>query len=85
VEGVNISDLDSHADESVVGREALLFNNFERELTVSGYDPAGETKSMGVVSAAMGYVIPQTGKTVILIIRQGIYLPHLEHNLLSTM
>jgi hypothetical protein len=38
-----------------------------------------------IVSAALGYVIPQTGKTVLLIIHQGIYLPHLEHNLLSTM
>jgi hypothetical protein len=35
--------------------------------------------------AALGYVIPQTGKTVLFIIHQGIHLPHLEHNLLSTM
>jgi hypothetical protein len=85
MEGVNGSNIGSHADASVVGREALLFNDFNCEVIVSGYDPVGETKSLRSVSAAMGYVIPQTGKTVILIIHQGIHLPHLEHNLLSTM
>jgi hypothetical protein len=62
-----------------------LFNDFNREVTVSGYDPVGETKSLRVVSAALGYVIPQTGNMVLLIIHQGIHLPHLDQNLLSTM
>jgi hypothetical protein len=85
VEGVNISDLDSHTDASVVVKEALLFNDFNHEVTVSGCDPAGETKSLRIISAALEYVIPQTGKTVLLIIHQGIHLPHLEHNLLITI
>jgi hypothetical protein len=85
VEGVNRSYLDSHADASMVGKEALVFNYFNCEVTVSGYDPAGETNSLRIVSAALVYGITQTGKTVILIIHQGIHLPHLEHNLLSTM
>jgi hypothetical protein len=85
VEGVKISYLDSHADAFVVGKEALLYNDFDREVTVYGYDPAGETKSLCSVYAFMEYVIPQAEKMVILIIHQGIHLPHLEHNLLSTM
>jgi hypothetical protein len=68
-----------------VGKEALVFNYFEREVTVIGYDPAGEKKSLQTVSAALGYVIPKTGKTVLLIIHQDIYSPHVEHNLLITM
>jgi hypothetical protein len=52
---------------------------------LSGYDPAEDTKSMRIVSAALGYVIPQTGKTVILIIHQGIHLPHVENKFLNTM
>jgi hypothetical protein len=43
VKGVNRSDLDSHADACVVGKEALIFNDFDREVTVSAYDPSGET------------------------------------------
>jgi hypothetical protein len=60
VKGVNRSDLDSHADACVVGKEALICYYFDREVTVSGYDPSGETKSLRTVSAALGYVIPET-------------------------
>jgi hypothetical protein len=38
-----------------------------------------------IVSAAMGYTIPQSGKTVLLIFHQSILSPTLNHNLLSTM
>jgi hypothetical protein len=37
------------------------------------------------VSAEMGYTIPQSGKTVLLIVHQSILSPTLKHNLLSTM
>jgi hypothetical protein len=35
------SDLDSHADASMVGMETIVFQNFERPVNVSGYDPKG--------------------------------------------
>jgi hypothetical protein len=41
VEEVNISDLDSHAGCCVCGKEVLVFNDFDREVTVSGWDPEG--------------------------------------------
>jgi hypothetical protein len=85
VKGVNRSDPDSQAAACVVGKDALIFNDFDREVTVSGYDHIGETKSLGTVSAALGYVIPEIGKNVLLIIHQAISLPTLDHNLLSTM
>jgi hypothetical protein len=50
VKGVNRSDLDSHADVCVFGKEALIFNDFDREVSVSGYDPSGEKKSLRTVS-----------------------------------
>jgi hypothetical protein len=37
------------------------------------------------VSAEMGYTIPQSGQTVLLIVHQSIFSPSLNHNLLSTM
>jgi hypothetical protein len=85
VKGVNRSDLDSHADACVVGKESLIFNYFYREVTVSGYDPSGETKSLRTVYAALENVIPETGKNVLLIIHQAISLPTLDLNFLSTM
>jgi hypothetical protein len=85
VEEVNISDLDSHADCCVCGKEVLIFNDFDREITVTGWDPEGETQSLRIVSAVMGYTIPKSGKTVLLIFHQSIFNSSLNHNLLSTM
>jgi hypothetical protein len=85
MEDVNISDLDSHVDCCVCGKEVLVFNDFDREVTVTGWDPTGETQSLIIVSAAMGYTVPQSGKTMLLIVLQRIFSPSLNHNLLSTM
>jgi hypothetical protein len=41
VEEVSRSDLDSHADCCVFGKEVLVFNYFDREVTVAGRDPEG--------------------------------------------
>jgi hypothetical protein len=30
----------------VCGKEVLVFNDFDREITVTGWDPEGETKSL---------------------------------------
>jgi hypothetical protein len=39
VEETNISELDSHADFCVCGKEVLVLNHFDREFTVTGWDP----------------------------------------------
>jgi hypothetical protein len=85
VEDVNRSDLDSHADCCVCGKDVLVFNEFDREVTVTGWDPEGENQSLRIVSAAMGYRIPESGQTVLLIAHQSIFSPSLNHNLLSTI
>jgi hypothetical protein len=85
VEEANRSDLDSHADCCVCAKEVLVFNNFDLEVTVTGWDPEGETQSLRIVSASLGYTMPQSGKTVLLIVHQSILSPTLNHNLLSTM
>jgi hypothetical protein len=85
VEEANRSDLDSHADFCVCGKEVFVFNDFDREVTFTGSDPSGETQSLRIVSAALGYNMPQSGKTVLLIVHQSILSPTLNHNLLSTM
>jgi hypothetical protein len=85
VEEANRSDLDSHADCCVCGKEVLVLNDFDRDVTVTGWDPSGETWTLRSVSAALGYTIPQSVKTVILIVHQSILIPTLNQNLLSTM
>jgi hypothetical protein len=68
VEEGNRSDLDSHADCFVRGKDVLVFNNCDHEVTVTGWDPEGETQSLWILSAALGYTIPELGKTVLLIV-----------------
>jgi hypothetical protein len=85
VEEVNISYLDSHADCCVCGKEVLVLNDFDREVTISGWDPEGETQSLSIVSAETGYTVPESGKTVLLIAHHSIFSPSMSHNLLSTM
>jgi hypothetical protein len=85
VEEANMSDLDSHADCCVCGKEVLVFNDFDREVTVTGWDPEEETQSLWIVSAAMAYTIPQSRKNVLLIVHQSILSPTLNHNLIITM
>jgi hypothetical protein len=85
VEVNNRSDLDSHADCFVCGKEAHIFDDFDREVTVTGWDPEGVTKLMRIVSDELGYTIQETWNTVILIFHQIIFSPSLNHNFLSTM
>jgi hypothetical protein len=85
VEEVNISDLDSHADCCVCGKEVLVSNDFAREVTVTGWETEGETQSLRIVSVDMGYTITQAGQTVLLIAHHRIFSPSLNHNLISTM
>ena len=80
------TDLDSHADQCAIDRNALLVHNFDRPINVSGYNPNGPlAKDLRTVAAALAYDDAVTGQTVILIVNQAIYIPDLTHNLLSTM
>jgi hypothetical protein len=85
VEEGNRLDLDPHADCCVCGKEVLVFNYFDPEVTFTGWDPEGETQSLRILSAALGYTLPQSGKTVILTVHQRILIPTLNPNLLSTI
>jgi hypothetical protein len=76
------SDLDSYADESMVGMEVITFRDFERPVNVSGYDPKGPVDmALKTVSAGMAYNVPVSGRVLILIVHQSSNLPHLPHNL----
>jgi hypothetical protein len=80
------SDLNSHADASMVVMEVITFQYFEHPVNVSGYDPKGPVAmDLKTVSAGMAYDVPGSGRVVILIVHQAINLPHFPHNLLNPM
>jgi hypothetical protein len=69
------SDLDSHADASLVGMEVITFQDFERPVNVSGYDPkVPVAMALKTVFAGMAYDVPGSGRVLILIVHQAINL-----------
>ena len=78
-------ELDSHADTCCIGRHAYVFQDFDKPVTVFGYDPQLGSKEFRTVSAAIGYTHPGTGQTYHLVIHQAIEIPHLDHHLLCPM
>ena len=70
-------ELDSHADTCVLGRDALIILDYQRPVTVVGYDESLGTKTYAPVSGVVAYDDPQSGRTLHLIIHQAIHIPHL--------
>ena len=53
-------ELDSHADTCVLGRDALIILDFQRPVSVQGYDKALGCKTYKTVSGVVSYVDPRT-------------------------
>lgn len=79
------AELDSHAEVSVVGKNVLVVHDFDRPATVSGYDPNGPAQELKTISAALAYDDPSTGNTTILVVHQALYVPTMDHALLSPL
>ena len=69
----------------MLGSDALIFQDYERPVIVTGYDPEGPTKTAKTVSGAVAYDDPEDESTKILIINQAILIPSIKHNLLCPM
>ncbi len=78
-------ELDSHADTCVLGRDALIILDYNRPVSVVGYDESLGSKTYQTVSGVVAYNDPQTGRMLHLIINQAIHIPHLDHHLLCPM
>ncbi len=78
-------ELDSHADTCVLGRDILIILDYNRPVSVVGYDESLGSKPYQTVSGVVTYNDPQTGRMHNLIINQAIHIPHLDHHLLCPM
>ena len=81
------TELDSHADISVVGRDtALLIHDYKTPVRVQGYNgDVGERSNCRIVSAVVAYDHPASGDVYMLVIHQAILIPNMPHNLLCPM
>jgi hypothetical protein len=78
-------ELDCQADTRALGRDALIFLDYDQPVFVKGYNPTIGTKTYTTISGAHAYDDPQTGKVYHLVINQAIHIPHLDHHLLYSM
>ena len=74
-----------HADTCYVGKKALSIYDYDRPVTVSGYDPQLGSRDFKTVSAVLDYTHPLTGQIYHTVIHQSIQIPNLDHHLLCPM
>ncbi|HSN24565.1 MAG TPA: hypothetical protein VLS45_10475, partial [Methylomicrobium sp.] len=75
-------DLDSHADMAVLGSNCYVFEDTGRTVNVFSYDPSMGSVTRNIVSGCFAYVDLDTGQVKLLIVHQGIHIPHLPYSLI---
>ena len=77
------TDLDSHANMMVVGKQATIIQYSGRTVEVNPFaDVCKKVENVPIVDAAIAYDCPYTMKTYILIMRNALYVPTMKHNLI---
>ncbi len=80
------TDLDSHADTCVIGKNALIVHILNKKVNVTGFDPSfGKVKDLDLVSAALAYDCPEMGERVIQMVHQAIHAQMMTIDLLCPM
>ena len=78
-------DLDTHADNTVLGNCCLLIHDTGRKVDVSGFSTALGSIELPIVSGAVAYDHPITGKVYILVFHQAIYCRQMDNHLICPM
>ena len=80
---VGKTEMDSHADTTVAGRNCVVMKYTERSCDVSPYSDEYEAvKGVPVVQAATGYT-SKNGRNYILILNKALWMEHLDHSLVN--
>ena len=78
-------ELDTHADTTVLGKSCLLIQDFDRTVSVSGWDTTTGARDCPTVTGVVAYDHPYTGQTYMLVFHQAIYLESMENHLVCPM
>ena len=77
------TELDSHANMVVLGSDCFIFENTGRSCTVHPFSSdLGSARDVPIVDAALAYDCQYTGETIILLVRNALYIPTMENNLI---
>ena len=74
--------LDSHANMPVVGKHAYIIAETGKKVDVSPFTPDYKPLTVPLVDATEKYDNPYNGKTYILVLHNGLYVPSMDHNLI---
>jgi hypothetical protein len=76
------TELDSHANMPVVGRNAYIISDTGRVADVSPFTPNYASMQIRIVDAAVQYDCPYDGESYILVMWNTLYVPSMKNNLL---
>ena len=76
------TELDSHANMPVVGKHAYIIAGTGKKVDVSPFTPDYKLLTVPLVDATVKYDNPYNGKTYILVLRNALYVPSMDHNLI---
>ena len=76
------TELDSHANMPVVGKHAYIIAKTGKKVDVSPFTPDYKLLTVPLVDATVEYDNPYNGKTYILVLRNALYVPSMDHNLI---
>jgi hypothetical protein len=75
-------DLDSHADMAVLGSNCFVYEETGRTIDVYSYDAMLGSSERKVVSGVFASDDPNDGRVILLIVHQGLHIPHLSYSLI---
>ena len=77
------TDLDSHANMCLIGRNSIIVNYSGRYADVNAFSPDIDTlQRIPIVDAAIAYDCPYSSKPYIFLIHNGLYVESMDNNLI---
>ena len=76
------TELDSHANMPVVGKHAYIIAESSKMVDVSLFTPDYKPLTVPLVDAMIKYNNPYNGKSCILVLRNALYVPSMNNNLI---
>ena len=82
MDGESRTELDSHANMPVVGKEALIVEQSGKTVELSPFTPDYKPIKVEVVNAMVQYDSPWDGREYMVVIRNALYIPSMSNNLI---
>jgi len=82
-ERIHRTELDSHSNMVVLGKNCTVFDDMGLTCTVNTFTKAaGKIERVPILDAVLAYDCPHLAKTFVLLFRNALYIPEIQHNLL---